>query len=82
MNAIEHAPRTLSDAQLLAMTVEQLNAGARSYRADLRYSRADLQRFAQLWNERRYSTTATLVSDDGAPVVVIVDLPRGQAPAR
>lgn len=82
MKVIEHAPRTLSDAQLLAMTVEQLNAGARSFRADLRYSRSDLQRFAQLWNERRCSTSATLVSAGGAPVVVIVDLPHGQTPTQ
>lgn len=73
MNALQGTARTLPDTDLLSMTVEQLNAGARSYRPDLRYSRADAQRFAELWNERRVSTVATVVSDGDAPVVVIAD---------
>lgn len=75
MNHPQALGRTLTDAQLLALTVEQLNAGARSYRWDLRYSREDVRRYAELWNQRCISTQATTVSIDGVLAVVVVDLP-------
>lgn len=78
MSPIQGSARTLSDAELRKLTVDQFNAGARCYRPDLRYSRADALRFAELWNESRSSTVASVVSDGAAPVVVIADCPRSR----
>ena len=78
MSPIQGSARTLSDAELRKLTVDQLNGGARCYRPDLRYSRADAVRFAQLWNETRSSTVASVVSDGATPVVVIADCPRSR----
>lgn len=65
--------RTLTDAELGRLTVDALNAGLRSYRPDLRHSREDAQRFAELWNQCKVSTLATVVSVDGLAVVIVTD---------
>lgn len=63
--------RRLSDAAISGMTVEQLNAGLRSYREDLRYTRADAVRAVETWNRAKMSTVATVIDSDGLPFIVI-----------
>jgi hypothetical protein len=62
--------RTLTDARLKRMTLNDINGGLRSYRPDLRYTRADAQRFAELWNAVKVDTEATLIDVEGTPVVI------------
>lgn len=63
---------SLTDAQLLRMTLDDINNGLRSYRPDLRYTRDDARRFAQLWNAHKIATVATVADVDGVPCVVVV----------
>lgn len=65
--------RTLTDAQILALTLDAMNGGLTSYRPDLRYSRADAVRFAELWNASKVSTVASVASADGVPFVFVTD---------
>ena len=66
-------PRALSDEALRGLTVDALNGGLACYRPDLRYTRADAAAFADLWNQTRVSTRATIINADGFPRVLIVD---------
>ena len=65
--------RTLSDDGIRRLSVDALNSGLRCYRADLRYSRADALRAAELWNASKASTRATVATVDGFPCVLILD---------
>lgn len=67
--------RTLSDAQLARLTLAELNSGLSCYREDLRYSRADALRAAELWNASKAATCATVATVDGLPVVVVAEAP-------
>ena len=63
----------LSDAALLRMDVDAMNSGLSNARPDLRYTRADAERFASLWNARKLSTVATTASGPRFSVVCILD---------
>lgn len=65
----------LSQEQLSRMTLDEMNAGLRSYRQDLRYTREDAIAFATLWNRCKVSTVATIATVDGLPVIIVVDSP-------
>lgn len=65
--------RTLSDDAIRRLSVDALNSGLRCYREDLRYSRADALRAAELWNASKATTCATVATVDGLPAVVIVE---------
>ncbi|MGH8463094.1 MAG: hypothetical protein ACRER5_03040 [Pseudomonas sp.] len=58
--------RTLTDDELALLDVNAINGRLSSYRVDLRASAADAQRFVELWNQHKASTTATLVADRAA----------------
>lgn len=72
--------RRLSDAELSRLTLAELNSGLSCYREDLRYTRADALRAAELWNMGKASTCATVATVDGLPVVVVADAPPGLRP--
>lgn len=63
----------LPDDQLKSLTLGEMNSGLRCYREDLRYTRADANRFAALWNQHKLYTRATVVTVDGFPCIVVLD---------
>lgn len=65
--------RTLSDDAIRRLSVDALNSGLRCYRPDLRYSRADALRAAELWNASKAATCATVATVDRFPVVLIME---------
>lgn len=67
--------RTLEDAAIARLTVAEINAGLRCYREDLRYSLADAERAAELWNASKASTRARVdMMPDGLPYLTIEDV--------
>lgn len=67
--------RTISDATLLTMTLDDINSGLRDAMAHTRYTHADALRFVELWNTHKLSTLASLVSDERGSQVFTVDAP-------
>ena len=67
--------RTLSDAKLLTMTLDDINSGLRDAMTHARYTRADALRFVELWNTHKLSTLASLTSDERGSQVFTVDAP-------
>ncbi len=65
----------LTADQLSRLTLDEMNAGLRNYRQDLRYTREDAVAFATLWNRCKVSTVATIATVDGLPVIIVVDSP-------
>ena len=64
--------RRLGDEQIRSMSADELNAAARCYREDLRATRADVLRAAEIWNSAKASTVATVCTVDGFPALVVV----------
>jgi hypothetical protein len=64
----------LTVAELANMRYSELNAGLRNYREDLRYTREDAVNYAKLWNAAKLSTQATVVTVDGFPQVIVVNV--------
>lgn len=71
--------RRLGDEQIRSMSADELNAAARCYREDLRATRADVVRAAELWNSAKVSTVATVCTVDGFPALVVTDAVGGAA---
>ena len=67
--------RTFTDAQLARMTLNDINGALRSYRPDLRASRADAVAFADAWNRVKVSTLASVIDVEGTPCVIAVERP-------
>lgn len=65
--------RTLTDTQISALDVGQINSGLIHPRADLRYSRADAERAVELWNACKVSTRGILITAAGRPQIIVVD---------
>ena len=67
--------RRFTDAQIQRMTLDDINDALRSYRPDLRASRADAVAFVQAYNRVKTSTIASLIDADGTPCVIAVERP-------
>ena len=67
--------RSLSDAKLLTMTLDDINSGLRDAMPHTRYTHADALRFVELWNTHKLSTLASLASDERGSQVFTVDAP-------
>ena len=62
----------LNSNALMGLTVDEMNAGPRCYRPDLRYSREDALHYVTLWNAHKISTVACVITVDGIPQVMVV----------